>query len=755
MEARQRTGASCVRTVIYIAAITTAGCAGGFGPNNESDAGAGADPEHPTFLNWFEHNESGCGCSDEDDPDHDHEDPDDPDMPGGPDVDEDPDDNFGDAGAPDNDDDDDDDEPCDEEDPESCPLRVYVSGLGSISVHAQSLVQIGKPFHSGHEHGLAVDLLGNAYQASSAGDIVAIAKLDARLNGQGTNAAYDRTIDVGVDIRGIVHDPHSGWIFAADVGANAIIALGAGGNTALTVATEAELGANVLDLDYDHESDTLFVTLGDGSILCVDLFVASGLSFEHTRRIFLDLDAAVLLDLRGIAYVSATDQLVVTNAGATNAEQGINFAVDGQILVIDNASTASGSVAPTRIIEGAHLGDPIDIAIDGHVAFVVDSLNNTLLRFDHITSGQSGLIAASATIHVSAALGVTLARRCDTVKKRLSLELSVELNAMLKSVVFNHGHELGALLCLDAALRLGTLLDVSLLAKLSLSLSSTTIESVRFDMQGSAYVSMTQHGLLGSTGRVVFMDRLGIGRGDDAHVRDRVILDASAKLVRPRGLDVSTELGLLFQADLGHEHDPGSGCVKTYGLLGTGLAIDVIAHAVLGADPWGVEYDTTHDRLFVALVNGEIAIFDDWSEGRTTVDRRVRVVAADGSLSVNLHGIVYVADEDKLIVSDIGLEANVRDGRIFVLDNASNIDGSVHASLGLDDGDRQRLGLTLLGNPVDIAFDGHALFVAERSSDKVLRFDGLLEAGFVGGDTPPSSTLTAKSVTSVSLLSEE
>ncbi|MEZ5448035.1 MAG: hypothetical protein R3E89_03090 [Thiolinea sp.] len=70
---------------------------------------------------------------------------------------------------------------------------------------------------------------------------------------------------------------------------------------------------------------------------------------------------------------------------------------------------------------------------------------------------------------------------------------------------------------------------------------------------------------------------------------------------------------------------------------------------------------------------------------------------------------------DRLIVSDVGSAALANDGRIYVIDNASTADGltALHVELAGAQ--------TALGNPVDLAFDGMHLYVAEKSNNQLRR----------------------------------
>jgi len=111
-----------------------------------------------------------------------------------------------------------------------------------------------------------------------------------------------------------------------------------------------------------------------------------------------------------------------------------------------------------------------------------------------------------------------------------------------------------------------------------------------------------------------------------------------------------------------------------------------------------------------------------------------------------------VAETDQLILSDVGSGANPTDGKLYVLDNGSTADGITDVTVNIDNGDNNSVGSTLLGNPVDIAFDGQHLYVAEKSQSVVLRFDNILSAA--SGDVAPSQTWNQSSPESVSLITD-
>jgi len=125
---------------------------------------------------------------------------------------------------------------------------------------------------------------------------------------------------------------------------------------------------------------------------------------------------------------------------------------------------------------------------------------------------------------------------------------------------------------------------------------------------------------------------------------------------------------------------------------------------------------------------------------------RVSPAEAGVDISDNLHGIVYVEATDTLLLSDVGavtVGAN-DDGEPFAIGGASFASGLSNVSV--------RIGgpATRLGNPVDIAFDGRNLYVAEKTFDNIHRFDDFLD--HPGGNAAPDRSMAFSKPESVALI---
>ncbi|MFT2091749.1 hypothetical protein [Paraglaciecola sp. 2405UD69-4] len=207
-------------------------------------------------------------------------------------------------------------------------------------------------------------------------------------------------------------------------------------------------------------------------------------------------------------------------------------------------------------------------------------------------------------------------------------------------------------------------------------------------------------------------------RADNASfntVIDRELTGSNTQLVNPKGIHISEKLGLTFVADFGAMQ------VSVYGNQAAGDSAPV-ATTTTDATPWDVFYDDVNDRLFVALTNGYVTVYDNYVATDFSAATPRTIIPSDANLSqvsVNIHGIVYDITNDKLILSDVGSASDATDGSIFVIDNASTAQGNVTVARSISGPDSS------LGNPVDIILTGTDLRVAEKSNNAILIFSNI------------------------------
>lgn len=160
---------------------------------------------------------------------------------------------------------------------------------------------------------------------------------------------------------------------------------------------------------------------------------------------------------------------------------------------------------------------------------------------------------------------------------------------------------------------------------------------------------------------------------------------------------------------------------------------------------WGLEFND--GTLFAIADNTDsVAVMNNFfgnADGATAVvDRFIRI---DGL--VRTHGIEYDAEDDLMILTDVGSGSVDDDGAIFVIRDFSNFTGSVVTAANYT---KISGANTMLGNPVDIDYDSdeNILYVAER-----LRSGGLLLtfAQDANGNATPLNTVSFPGMSSLFL----
>lgn len=190
-----------------------------------------------------------------------------------------------------------------------------------------------------------------------------------------------------------------------------------------------------------------------------------------------------------------------------------------------------------------------------------------------------------------------------------------------------------------------------------------------------------------------------------------------------------------------------------------------IPESVAGGRTWDVAYDGFVDRLYAAMTNGTIAVYDNFTTRATVAglggpapapSRTITPGQVTGGVSaktsVNLHGISYDRASDSLVVSDVGQAGSDSDGAVLVIANASSASDAATGGGAAIVVPARTLGgaRTLLGNPVDILLRDGNLYVAEKlnGGGRILRFNAILTAAG-SGDIAPDLAVTTASLGSV------
>lgn len=639
------------------------------------------------------------------------------------------------------------------------PLTTYVArSATSDVVRGDEGFSASATLFSGADEGLDLDYYGNLYQArddgGGNGELRVFSRARARADlDTFTSPDTDRTIAGATTTLAApkgIHIVHgAGLVLVADNGDSMVKVFGtqATGDVAPIAATA--MPAAPWDVFHDEVTDRLFVALTDGTLVVIDNYAGGGFAGPVSRTI-TPSDAAmttqVSVNLHGLAYDRMTDTMVVSDVGMAASD------TDGAIFVLANASTADGMVAPASTISGPRtlLGNPVDIALDGERLRVAEKANGAgrMLIFNGVLTGAGGDIAPAVSVAAAAPEAVTTEVLAPTYRADVS-DLDGPTAAVLDGVITTQNDAANT----GADIRRHDPSDLSMLTGMSTLDAVLGVESVDVDARGNLYVTADDGAGAGS---IFVMDRGATSRTtedfDDA--RDRQI--ASTALMAPKGIEVVGDRGLIMVADVGASavlaFDMES--APTTGMPSVPAALTITT----AAPPWDLDYDGVNDRLFVALTNGTVEVYDDLLDGAMApmaADRTFSIAdsaVAGVAYSTNLHGIVYDADDDRLVVSDVVTPSGVgsdTDGRLFVVENASAQDGVADPSVHIEGAS------TLLGNPVDIAFDGVNLFVAEKANNggRALAFLDVANIDTsVSTDVAPDVMVAATDVESIVLV---
>ena len=414
--------------------------------------------------------------------------------------------------------------------------------------------------------------------------------------------------------------------------------------------------------------------------------------------------------------------------------------------MIANGSTASGTIDAQAVISGSNtqLGNPVDIDLQGADLRVAEKANNVLLVFTNILATTGGNLAPSVSVAESAPESLTSKVIAAFAPDNSDIDGGVTVQNILVSTntsdltgVAGSGENM--------LLRINT--GLTSIADAFDSDWGGDGESVAVDGQGDAYFTATDGGpWLTQYGRVANGTRDTNNTDfDPAWDRDLELsgITAAGEL---KGLDIVDSRGVVILADFAGAGTAGA--IHVVGKYGdSGDAIFSVATA--DSSPWDVDYDPAADRLFVAMTNGTVRVYDnfldDANPGSQLPDRTISLGAS------NLHGIVYDAVNDILIVSDVGAATTAMqagfntDGAIFVIANASTASGTVTPAASNSGND------TNLGNPVDIAYDGTNLYVAEKANNEIQRYDNIRSLTGMN-NVAPSAQITVQAPESVSLI---
>lgn len=625
--------------------------------------------------------------------------------------------------------------------PAFAPATLFVASNGAsdtqVRVRNEALGLLNA-YTTGANEGVVVDAAGQLVQAGDlmgTGRVVTACNAVDRSSGDATREVTGGATGLA-NAKGIVRIDDAGLIVVANNGASNLLVLGAAAAGNVAPVATVGLSTNAWDAVYDDRADRLFVALVNGSVAVFDSFVSTlGVGGANRSFSIQDSTGAASVNLHGIDYDPVGDRLVVSDVGLAGSPD------DGKLYVVANASNANGVVTATTTFAGANtrLGNPVDLDLEGTDVRIAEKANGggALLIYRNIFErGTGGNVAADVVLNTPApeslavvpvapaSVGVT-----DIIDPATAYRLLTTSNPAVGSPTSGQLFRSSRTLAGAPALQFDVV--------------QGSIENVTLDRNGDAYVTFDD----GSTANsgIAVVGALSARTGVFTPTRDRIISGANTRLQSPKGVEMADDLGLVIVAEnAGAE-------VLVFSACASGNATPTVV-STGGVAPWDSDYDPSGDTLYVALVNGTVAAYDGFSLdlGADGPDRVLTPVQAGLPFAAptNLHGIRYDQRSDTLIISDVGAAGSATDGALMTLPFASSATGNVEV------GKRIAGPATLLGNPVDIAFDGVDLYVAEKANGGgfVQVWRNFLTNPALVGDVAPSALVAATAVESVVLM---
>ena len=228
-------------------------------------------------------------------------------------------------------------------------------------------------------------------------------------------------------------------------------------------------------------------------------------------------------------------------------------------------------------------------------------------------------------------------------------------------------------------------------------------------------------------------------------------ISSSSDLESPRKIAVDDNIVVVADnADVDGDDTTADGRFFVYTKTANALTLRNIVTVDFAV--WGITF-RDNDLLAVVDKTSDLAIFENFAANftETATEMATKTITIEG---INrTHGIAYDDDNDVLVMTDIGEASSDTDGGFHVITDAvaklnATADGEMLAV-----GEQTRIAgaSTMLGNPVDVAYDEETrtIFIAEvaNGGGRVLGFSN---ADYeTGGDIAPSINNTLSGANSL------
>jgi len=401
----------------------------------------------------------------------------------------------------------------------------------------------------------------------------------------------------------------------------------------------------------------------------------------------------------GLTYDGTDDVMVMTDIGdAGNATDDGGFHVisdfsskfdalsDGDLLPVEMQTRVAG---PSTM-----LGNPIDVAYDSEedAIYISEVGNGKVLGYTSI--GDGGDLAPSYSMDLAAASSIYFSS--DETDGNTGMATA---NTVTELYVTNNSD--GNISVYDAT---GALIK-------NVMTDSEASEGIYYSAINDAVIQASRSNMM----LEYYADFSGAMDGGEVSAD----FAGDAELASPREIAVFGDKVVVSDNDMHMFY--------VYSFDGSSFTLESTLDP--GFNVWGI---TFKGGDLIAVVDGtsDIAVFNDFldndMDGSITADKRITV---DGI--VRTHGIDYSEADDVLVLTDIGDAANATDdGGFQVIQNFSaKLDAvSDGGSFAMSDQTRVAGSATMMGNPIDIAYDHktNTVFISEVGNGKVLAFSNAL-----------------------------
>lgn len=580
--------------------------------------------------------------------------------------------------------------------------------------------------------------------------------------------------------------------------ARAIHVYGGAVSGAGRLVADIPLAYNGRDLLLDEEGDRLFVSLDNGRIAVFNDFIAE---IEAARGAVSDSevvggsitsDSLIAIegfenssehDFTGLAYHRDSDRLIVADMGVMSSASTPDGISDGKIIILSNTTDAARSgfgavVAPDAVIVGSGgdhpIGDPMDIALNGRDLIVADHATNRVSVYADIFGvvGESAPAPADGKLVVAGA-SYLVVQPLDVPARPHLNDLSPDAAVVDQLVVLREGDDAGQ--ATVEAFRIPA--DLSTIGadpikSLSYHLSRDAVSGLGVGINGDLYIATTTANIpdsipllvTGSDGvtGVQVVSRAATRRMSLSGTAPSGLYDRSfnlgGELEEATSTLVIDEFGVMIVSGQGGRSNAAG--LSIFSMCGTGgqLGGKILTADNTGAEvvPTDVDYDGARGDLYLSFADGSFGIFrafDRYLESLVANPETpntpnpllvVRPQVVDGtgnrvSAAADYQAIEYLSGLDQLALVVQGSENDNADGELHIIGRQAGFAASELFGGNVDVNIIIRGNNTALGNPVDLAFDGSHLYVAENGNGAVLRFDDIATIA-VGGNIEPSSS---------------